>query len=91
MKFHGLGYNGLAPKGNYELEKHSEKSSTNKILSNNMYVRAPMLKRSVKLSSKDNSTFIKRKCMTTSILPTDFFFKELFNSKSSTSHNDPNQ
>jgi len=46
-KFYGLDYSGLA-------------SNTNKILNNNMHVKAPLLKASVRLfSSRDNSAFIK--------------------------------
>jgi len=49
---HGLGYTGLPSMGSYELEKHTQRRSTKNILSNNMHVKAPILKRSVKLSSR---------------------------------------
>ncbi|KAG4100254.1 hypothetical protein H8356DRAFT_1423077 [Neocallimastix lanati (nom. inval.)] len=39
--------------------RRTRRSSTSKILSNNMYVRAPTLKHSVKSCSRDNSAFIK--------------------------------
>jgi len=42
------------------------RSNTRKILSNNMRVRGPMLKHSTRLSKRDNSAFIIRKCVTTS-------------------------
>ncbi|KAG4092358.1 hypothetical protein H8356DRAFT_1356271 [Neocallimastix lanati (nom. inval.)] len=48
-------------------QRSTRRSSTSKILSNNMHVRVPILKHSVRSSSRDNSTFIKRKCVTTSI------------------------
>ena len=42
---------------------------SSKILRNNMHVKAPMLKQSIKSSSRDNSAVIKRKCVTTAIFP----------------------
>ncbi|KAG4104553.1 hypothetical protein H8356DRAFT_1329796 [Neocallimastix lanati (nom. inval.)] len=62
MGLYGLGYIGLVSKRNYKLE--TRRNSTNKILNNNMHTRAPLLKRSVRPSSWDNSAFIKRKAET---------------------------
>lgn len=71
-KLYGLGYIGLASKGNKTNWRSTRKSSTSKILSSNMHGRAPMLKQSVRSSSWDNSTFIKRKCVTTPLFQQDW-------------------
>jgi len=56
-------------KGKIRNWRSTRRSSISKILSNNMDVRAPILKYLVRLSNRDNSAFIKRKFVTTSIFP----------------------
>ncbi|KAG4087547.1 hypothetical protein H8356DRAFT_1336059 [Neocallimastix lanati (nom. inval.)] len=48
-------------KGKIRNWRSTRRSSISKILSNNMDVRAPILKYLVRLSNRDNSAFIKRK------------------------------